>query len=648
MSKQLPEPMQTGETWDQTGFEPDLTSDISGRAMANWISAVSGNFNTKANWSPHRAPIYSTVHKDNAILTVAGANYTVTVTTNEDIKGLQLASNATLDMTGPGEFLAHANVINAGAIKVEDGYTFSTLGASLNNSGTVSLNAVTNNVFFDVEANLVVSGGGKLVMSDSALNAIMTQNIWGNGTVVLTNAGNVISGAGDIGNGGISSTGALALVNQSGGIINATGTLNPLRITTPGVAVTNGGLIEATGAAGLDIAATTVNGAGGTILAANGSVVRLEAATIAGGTLQTSGTGIFVASGGSTLDGTAATLNNQGLVEVVDNDTLGAQGNLNNSGTLALSGTVAGSHLLIGTGNLTLTGGGRINLGDTAVNTISAAASGQTLINVNNLITGDGQIGVGNMGLVNQAAGVIHEDGVSGMFIDTGGSAVVNAGLIVASNIGGIAIEGPLNNSGVVDADGLGDIQVFGAIKNTGTLEVTGGILTAYDSVTGGGTVVINGGVMDFTGSFNEAVTFAGGTSELQLAHSQSFTASITGFSKTGASVLDLGDIAFVGSGEATFSGGAASGILTVTDGTHTASIKLKGDYRSQTFVAESDGAGGVVVAAITGPAPPPSTQGFVAAMAGMGASVGVGASAGHQPAASQLTMLALPSVAHA
>ena len=90
MSKQLPEPMQTGETWDQTGFEPDLTSDISGRAMANWISAVSGNFNTKANWSPHRAPIYSTVHKDNAILTVAGANYTVTVTTNEDIKGLQL------------------------------------------------------------------------------------------------------------------------------------------------------------------------------------------------------------------------------------------------------------------------------------------------------------------------------------------------------------------------------------------------------------------------------------------------------------------------------------------------------------------------------------------------------------------------------
>ena len=249
------------------------------------------------------------------------------------------------------------------------------------------------------------------------------------------------------------------------------------------------------------------------------------------------------------------------------------------------------------------------------------------------------------MGLINQATGIIHEDGVSGMFIDTGGSAVVNAGLIEASNIGGIAIEGALNNSGVVEAAGLGDVQVFGAIKNTGTLETTGGILTAYDSVTGGGTVAITGGVMDFIGSFNEAVTFSGPNGELQLAQSQSFTASITGFSRTGGSILDLGDIAFVGSGEATFSGGAASGVLTVTDGTHTASIRLKGDYRGQTFLAASDGAGGVLVGAITGPAAPPSTQGFVAAMAGMGASVGVSASAGHQPAATQLALLALPGV---
>jgi AMP nucleosidase len=58
--------------------------------------------------------------------------------------------------------------------------------------------------------------------------------------------------------------------------------------------------------------------------------------------------------------------------------------------------------------------------------------------------------------------------------------------------------------------------------------------------------------------------------------------------------------------------------------------------------------AGGVVVAAITGPSAPPSAQGFVAAMAGMGASMGVGAASSHQPAASQSTMLALPSVAHA
>ena len=97
----------------------------------------------------------------------------------------------------------------------------------------------------------------------------------------------------------------------------------------------------------------------------------------------------------------------------------------------------------------------------------------------------------------------------------------------------------------------------------------------------------------------------------------------ISGFSKVGTTLLDLGDIGFVSAGEATFSGTSSGGVQTVTDGTHTARIGLSGNYRSSTFVCASDGLNGVIVQDPTqgAPAPPPGqTHALVAAMASLGA----------------------------
>ena len=66
-------------------------------------------------------------------------------------------------------------------------------------------------------------------------------------------------------------------------------------------------------------------------------------------------------------------------------------------------------------------------------------------------------------------------------------------------------------------------------------------------------------------------------------------------------------------------SGTASGGVLTVTDGTHTAQIKLIGDYFSSTFVAASDGHGGTIVIDYAAPAAAPAAQIFVAAVAGVG-----------------------------
>jgi hypothetical protein len=57
--------------------------------------------------------------------------------------------------------------------------------------------------------------------------------------------------------------------------------------------------------------------------------------------------------------------------------------------------------------------------------------------------------------------------------------------------------------------------------------------------------------------------------------------------------------------------------VLTVTDGSHTAHITLKGDYRAATFVASKDGFGGTDVVA------------FVSAMAGLAATAGHSVHAG-------------------
>jgi len=112
----------------------------------------------------------------------------------------------------------------------------------------------------------------------------------------------------------------------------------------------------------------------------------------------------------------------------------------------------------------------------------------------------------------------------------------------------------------------------------------------------------------------------------------------IRDFSKTGATALDLLDIAFGGSTTASFSGTATSGVLTVTNGTHTAKIKLTGNYTTSTFTVSSDSHGGTKVVDPTAPA---QAHAFVAAMAGFAAGGGGPVAATSEPWRANPSMLA-------
>jgi hypothetical protein len=276
---------------------------------------------------------------------------------------------------------------------------------------------------------------------------------------------------------------------------------------------------------------------------------------------------------------------------------------ITNAGTIAVgsAGTTATLNLDKYFVNPTLTGSGTISLGDNAGNTILVDSSHVSLTNVDNTIVGSGSVtGGSRVTLINEAAGVIDADNKTPLTIK-------------------VAL---VNNAGVIETTGRGHCLIAHALDNAGTLEANGGVLIVRNAVQGSGSAAISAGTIDFLGSFSQNVSFTGRRGKLQLGVSENYTASITGFSKTGGTSLDLRDIAFVSSTEATFSGRATSGVLTVTDGTHTAHITLIGDYTASTFVASSDGKGGtIVVDPTSGHAA--SAHRFVAAAAGLGGSAG-------------------------
>ncbi|MBA3810471.1 MAG: hypothetical protein H0X27_02285 [Caulobacteraceae bacterium] len=389
------------------------------------------------------------------------------------------------------------------------------------------------------------------------------------------------------------------------------------------------------------------------IKAATGSIVRLESAMIIGGTLNTAGTGVVEASGGSALDGSGSTVHNQGELKVIDGDSLAATGVIDNTGAIALAGTSSGSALVV-SGNLTLQGGGSLSLADVPGSLITGPTFSDTLSNVDNTIAGDGQIGGGQMTLVNQSKGFIEEPGATGLTIDTGSTAIINAGEIRALGSGGILIQSAVTNSGVIAADGAGALTITAKVKNTGLLEANGGTLIDYEAVNGKGSAAIAAGSLEFMSSFNQDVAFTGSSGTLELAKSQAYTATIIGFSQAGGTFLDLADIKFTGkAGQASFvdNGSHTGGVLTVTDGIHTAHINLVGDYHTSTFVVANDGNGKVLVhdpAATDATLTAPGAHPFIAAMASFGAHPGGPAQLANDTHFARPAMLSVPRMAMA
>jgi hypothetical protein len=465
-------------------------------------------------------------------------------------------------------------------------------------------------------AGAVLQAGASLT-NEAGATIVGEAGVESNGGATITNFGTI---DGDNGNAAILATGdrlnaeagsaligivaaGAALVDVVGG--TATMTLSSAgKVEGAGTLALAGGVSTFSAGARLVVAEISVTGAATDVeVSANltdAEVWRQSAGTL---TIETGDHVTFEGVG----DSFSGTLAGAGVVDfyagsdAIANATLSARTHVGANATVTLTGNIdltslmVASRLTIATAGASLTGGGTVDMANAAGSQIAGATASARLTNADTL-RGAGQLGDGELQITNTASGVIEGAFSTALVINTGTATLANAGLIENLSTGGLVIDG--------------------AVVNTGTLAAVLGTLTLAGALSGAGELEIDGGTLDLSGAFSGDVTFTDAAgSVLALAHSTTDTVSVTGFSTTGASSFDLQDIVFDEGTRASFTGTATSGVLTVTDGTHTAKLTLEGNYTASTFTVGSDGHGGTLV---TDPRAP-DARALTAALAAFG-----------------------------
>ncbi len=533
-----------------------------------WLGGA-GSWGDASKWSAGVPTAAS-----NVLIDHGNGPASVTLTGGFSCNNLTLDSDASLTISG------------------QPGFSFLNInGASIANAGNIVIDDTNGDAWIAIAAgqSTALNGGGTVTMNDTTGAAAAL--IEGGGRSTLTNVNNTIQGSGQLGFGN-----GLALVNQSGGVVNANQAGRVLYVN-PLIGVTNQGLMEANSGGSLDfVLGLTVNNAGGTISSnGSGSTVLLIDVT-QGGTLKTTGGGVM--QGENTLDGaTHGALNNQATFAVPANHFTGLIGTINNTGTFVLDDTSGDSSLTLGTGeNVTLTGGGTVTLNDTtgAVAAFISGGAGSTLTNVNNAIQGSGQIGqAGGLKLINQKSGVVNANQPGrALYINANGG-VINQGLMEATNGTVLNLSAVVTNTHTIQTKGTGSqVLVPLSIKNTGMFivgsgtlfQITGTFSNFLGTTLTAGTYSVSG-TLQFNGAniVNDAahITLTGTTSAII---DQSSNDALRNF----AAITSKGSLTLTTAKSLTTPAGLSSaGRLTVGAGTK---LNVTGSYTQTAGSATVDG----------------------------------------------------------
>lgn len=443
-----------------------------------------GNWNTAVNWTPDIVP-------NNGANTYNVLIDNGNVTTSEVLLDL----NATVDnVTVNSNDILRIN--NTRRLTLATGAGAGTI----NNAGLIHLNSTGSNTYLQPAGGAVtLTGGGILQLSNQTVNWIYSTTVGGS----LTNVNNTIQGAGNIG-----WNGSPTAINNQGTIL--ANVPNILLVDGNGV-VTNTGTLRADSGGTLRLQAGTFNNAGGLIEALNASFVQLGTSpTIAGGTLSTTGSGVIeVINGIAVLDGTSNTVNNTGLTRINNAARLTLQGTINNTGTININSTASATYLNTNSNPVTLTGGGIVQLSNSANNWIFSNVVDGTFVNVDNTIQGAGHLGWNGSPTAISNQGTVIANAATALNVDATNEGFTNTGTLRADG-GTLQLQGGVfNNTG-------GDIEALNAslVSLIGSPTIVGGML----STTGSGVIEVTGpGTSTFDGTTNTGLVRTNNAAKLAL-----------------------------------------------------------------------------------------------------------------------------------
>src|SRR5580704_478207 len=481
------------------------------------------------------------------------------------------ASGATADLGYFGDSTAVMTVgtlTNAGFLSVgnTDTLVISKAG-TLTNTGTLNVGDSTGGATLEITGNTTLTGtNGKVVLSNFAGNVIEGAA----STDVLTIAkGQTVEGSGNIGNN------SMGLNNQ--GIIEANQP-TPLIIQIPsGSTNSNSGTLEATAGATLQLdAGTYTQTSAGNILATETgnalSTVNLESGvTINGGKLTITGTTATINLVGTspTLTLNGVTISGSGKLVLPDGSSTTLLGTNSNTSTIDLNSTGDQTKLVVGAASVTLNGTGKIILATNGDDVITGAASTDVLHSANT-IEGPGNIGNGDMGLVNSGLieTVAHQTGQTE--IDASSAGFTNQGTVEAVASTTLYIDNASNQftnfnsstdtltGGVFVVDGI--LKFDDANITTDAANITlSGAAAKIENATGGNAItnlntIAAGGIFDIitqsfttTGNFTNNGTLDVGTGAKFIVNSADSLTSFSGSTLTGGAYNVTGTLEFAG-----------------------------------------------------------------------------------------------------
>ena len=561
-----------------------------------WTGAAGdGNFNNPANWSPQQVPGAADT------VTISPAAATAITVSNDAVQSLTTSSKVTL------------NINNSTSLTIGDG-----VNTTFSNGGVLNLNSGGNGTYFLINApQVTLTGGGTIQMDNNGNNIIEGDSA----SDVLINSNNTIAGGGQLGDN------SLTFTNSAAGTVNANNA-TALIINTGANTVTNSGLLESTSTGGLVIDTTVNNGTAGKITATTGATVTLQnGASLQGGTLATSGTGVISVNGGK-LDGTAhtVTLTAGSNLDLYNSTSMTLLGTITNKGSFNLLSGGNGTYITA-SGTVNLTGAGAIVMSDNGNNFIYGNNAADVLNNVNNTISGAGQIGGYQLSFNNEAAGVIDGNAVNNqLVINTTGYTMTNAGLIEATGAGGLAINSTVVNNGttgVVEAI-ASTVSLNSSTLEGGKLETSGGGVIAANSaafdgtsnaVTNTGTVdlnntatlvlkgsIVNDSTINLLSAGNGTILLASGTVTLSGAGTVTMSNNNNNYFEgyTSADVIDNVNNTItgggqLGNGETTIINGAA-GVIDGSAANATLNVNTNGVALANSGLIEATGAAGLAI----------------------------------------------------